>query len=114
MPYKIEKIAEKEFLNLYQYSLQEYQNLLKAESHLTFKIDMEIVSSEIGEYLMISAKSIVGKLTMQIQLCNASQSGAVGDIDPSIRHIKRVYDCFEDSHKLQQYRDAMGLMRLWR
>jgi len=54
---------------------------------------------------------------MQIQvsnLCLSSENNTAKKYDNSVVHIQRIYDCFEDSDRLKQFRDLMCLMRIWR
>lgn len=81
------------------------------------KMEFSVEDSDIGNYLLITTNTAAGNLTMQVQVSNLSQEkekSLVKRGDPSIIHIKRIYDCFEESERLNQFRNLMGIMRLWR
>jgi len=116
----VKKISEKELLELYQESLKECHRLA---TNPPFKMEFSIrTSDEFGNFLLVRTNSLAGELTMQIQvsrLCfneSAENSGEapIKKYDNSVIHIQHIYDCFEESDRLKQFRDLMCLMRIWR
>jgi len=116
---EMKKISEKELLELYQAAMTECQKLALRENprsgpQMEFSIE---TSDEFGNFLLVKTNSFAGELTMQIQvsnLCLSSENNTAKKYDNSVVHIQRIYDCFEDSDRLKQFRDLMCLMRIWR
>jgi len=116
---EIKKISEKELLELYHAAMTECQKLaLRENPSSALKMEFSIeTSDEFGNFLLVKTNSMAGELTMQIQisnLCLSSGDSSVKKYDNSVVHIQRIYDCFEDSDRLKQFRDLMCLMRIWR
>ena len=107
-------------MELYLESMKECHRLA---SHSPFKMDFKIeTSDEFGTFLLVRTNSLVGELTMQIQVSSLcfnenpenSDEAPLKKYDNSVIHIEHVYGCFEESDRLKQFRDLMCLMRIWR
>jgi len=114
---EVKRIQEKEFLELYRHSLEECQKIAFREHSVnSLKMQFSLESSEIGNYLLIVADTTVGKLEMEIQIAQieVDKKSSAKNYDFHIVHVKRIYDSFDESEKLDQFRKLMTLMRIWR
>jgi hypothetical protein len=119
---KSKTMTDMEFLELYKASFEDCQKLDKANGLLALEFGLKIVSKKdkgVEElYFEILEKSV----RMKVYVSNISKMERekspllyMNKFDYSIVHLKRIYQCFEDSPEdLNDFRTLLTAMRIWR
>jgi len=111
-----QRISEKEFLQLFLDALKECDKLAPRKTQeSSYRLDFSLKSSDCKDYIEVKvAHSPFGEVVFQIQMAENTETFQSLSCDSSIVHIKRIYDCFDNSESLTQFRTLMSFMRNWR
>lgn len=118
-------MSDFDFLNLFRESMEDCQLLDETNGLLTMEFEFEILPTKESEkdeeyYLEITEKSKFTKCRIYVSNVSKMEREKSNFLfgnkyDYTIVHLKRVFQCFEEStEEFKQFRNLLSSMRIWR